>query len=265
MGLLLVARFSTSVKGDERMSVIVIVDDREALPVRAIPFVTGWMMSPDVVAKALAKTDHWVTRLKNVAAFHLMPDGEYAPMLPKEWDGIESELEILSSKLKASEAFDQENYPEWRRQSISILPAGCFVWKDEFEHAFSEAYSPQKLTLMDERPGDRALNYAPRIAPELVGTVMEGFYADHAIAEVVGAVGPENLERRRLQHEVILAVIGALDYQAMAIPDGGKAKIKSILMNRPQLFTPSGFDHAWKAGVAAGLFRLLNHDKHASH
>ena len=36
-------------------SLVVCIGDRDGLPVRAIPFVTGWKVSPDVVAKRLAR------------------------------------------------------------------------------------------------------------------------------------------------------------------------------------------------------------------
>jgi len=157
------------------MGIVVVIGGREAVPVRAIPFIAGWMLSPDVVAKTFAKTDHWVTRLDGVAAHYLSADGKYSPMLAKEWDGIEADLKILSDKLKAAEAFDQENYPTWRQQSILRLPASCFVWRDEFEEAFRHSYSPEHLTLLDERPGDRELNLSPRIPEELAEAVMQGF------------------------------------------------------------------------------------------
>lgn len=157
------------------MSIMVVIDGREAIPVRAIPFVTGWMVSPDVVAKSFAKTDHWITRLEGVTTYLLATDGNYYPMLPKEWDGIDAEIQILSEKLKTTEKFDQENYPVWRHQSVFLLPASCFVWRDEFEVAFSRSYSPNRLILLDERPGDRDLNFFPRIPEELVWAVMQGF------------------------------------------------------------------------------------------
>jgi len=100
------------------MGVEVVIDGREAIPVRAIPFITGWKMSPDMVASALARTD-LAQRLEKVPAYHLLPDGSFAPMLPKEWDGIQADLQILSDKLKAKDQIDNESYPEWRR-----LPPG---------------------------------------------------------------------------------------------------------------------------------------------
>lgn len=156
------------------MEVVIDIDGREAIPVRALSFVTGWMMSPDLVAASLANTD-LMGRLKSLSAFHLLPDGRYARMLPKEWDGVEADLKVLSDRLKASESFNQENYPDWRRQSIPMLPAGVFVWKDEFERAFAIAYSEERLTLMDERNGDRELNFMPRIPEELHDEVLAGF------------------------------------------------------------------------------------------
>lgn len=157
------------------MGIVVIIDGREAIPVRAIPFVAGWMISPDVVAKSFAKTDHWITRLDGVAAYYLAAEGKYSPMLAKEWDVIEADLDILSDTLKATEEVEQENYSVWRQQSILRLPASCFVWCDEFEEAFRRSYSPERLILWNKRPGDRELNFSPRIPEELTLAVMQGF------------------------------------------------------------------------------------------
>lgn len=244
------------------MNLTAVIDGKEIIPVRAIPFVTGWIMSPDVVAKSLANTDKWMTRLKDIASYHLMADGEYAVMLPKEWDCIEAELQVLSEKLQSNEEIDQENYSQWRRESIPLLPASCFVWKDEFIPSFSMAYSPQKLILINERPGDRELNFSPRVPYELLDVVMDGFIQkensqnDDPNSEMIG--------RRAQQLEIILAVIAALGFEPMEIPDGGKAKIKNACLTRPRIFTSNGFDHAWKAGLEKNLFRLENADKYKS-
>lgn len=71
----------------------------------------------------------------------------------------------------------------------------------------------------------------------------------------------DNPTRREHQYEIILAVIAAFEFNQLEIPDGGKAKIKATCLTRPRSFTPTGFDHAWKAGVASGLFRMVNHEK----
>lgn len=155
------------------MNVVVVIEGREAIPVRALPYVTGWTMAPDAVAKSLARTAFF-DRLKGVKAYHLSSQG-VAPMLPKEWDGVEADLAILTDKLMATQTIDQENYPAWRRESIPLLPPACFVWRDEFEPAFRRAYSPQRYPMLEEREGDRELNFMPRIPPELAAVVKEGF------------------------------------------------------------------------------------------
>ena len=74
----------------------------------------------------------------------------------------------------------------------------------------------------------------------------------------------ESLGKRGQQHEVILAVIEALAYEPMAIPTGGKKKIKEICLNRVRVFTQDGFEHAWKDGTKASLFSLLESEKFSS-
>ncbi|MCM8640533.1 hypothetical protein, partial [Accumulibacter sp.] len=61
---------------------------------------------------------------------------------------------------------------------VPLLPAGTFLWKDEFERAFLRAYSPHNLIWIDERPGDRELNYEPLIPKELQEAIFEGFGFD---------------------------------------------------------------------------------------
>ena len=168
------------------MSIKININGREAIPVRAIPFVTGWSMSPDMVASTLAHTDLF-TRLRGIAAYHFDSNGEFAPMLPKEWDGVEAELQAFSDTLKATEIVDFESYPTWLRQSIPLLPAGVFVWKDEFISAFARAYSNERLAILDERTGDRELNWTPLIPQALREVVVEGFSSvDKPVVRVQG-------------------------------------------------------------------------------
>lgn len=157
------------------MNLTTLIDGREATPIRAIPFITGWKISPDLVVSALAHTDHYALRFEGVVPCHLSVNGRYSPMLPKEWDGIEAELDVLSRTLQNSEDIIQERYPDWRRASILLLPPACFVWKDDFENAFRRAYSVQNYEILDERPGDRELNFSPYMPDALRENVMEGF------------------------------------------------------------------------------------------
>lgn len=156
-------------------------------------------MSPDVVAASLAKTE-LVHRLEGVMAYHLLDGGGPTAMLPKEWDGIEADLQSLSDVQKASEKVDGENYPEWRRESVIRLPASVFIWRDEFERAFARAYDSKRLNLIDERTGDRDLNFSPFIPPEMLRAVTEGF---PTLSGDVPSNEPPEQRRERLRRNVL--------------------------------------------------------------
>lgn len=157
------------------MNVIFVIQGKEAIPIRALPFVTGWTMSPDVVSTTFAHVDSWRKNLRAMSVFHLKSDGSYSALLPKEWDGVMAELLSLSNMYQMDEKFEGGNYVAWRRDSIPILPPSCFVWRDEFEAAFNADYSKYKYSIVDEREGDRELNFSPLVPERLESSVMQGF------------------------------------------------------------------------------------------
>ncbi len=113
---------------------------------------------------------------------------------------------------------------------------------------------------------DELFNWAERKRLYINADLLKEWKAinrDNNALTKVSATDEESLGRREQQHEVILAVIAALKYDPLQIPDGGKAGIKKICLTRPRSFTASGFDHAWKAGVSAGLFKLANREKYS--
>lgn len=153
------------------MNCVITINGREAVPVRAIPFITGWKtFSPDAVAIGLAQRCEW-GRLEGLTAYHTTEDGFYE-VLPKEWDGVTSELAALSNLLKKDDPDAKISYPEWRKKSISYLPSHCFVWLDEFERVYKGAMD--RLHIVNERAGDKQLNYHPRISAAVISAVFEG-------------------------------------------------------------------------------------------
>ncbi len=147
------------------------IDNRTVIPIRLIPFVTGWKLSPDVVVEMLAKSEKWHRVF--IPSFHLIPDNSYQAMLPKEWDIFGSDLEILSNKLQAGDKVEGESYSVWRKRSIETMPAGTFVWLDDLKTAYKKVNSHTIFT--DERPGDRELNLQPLVPIEMRDLVYEGF------------------------------------------------------------------------------------------
>lgn len=213
------------------MNTIIKINGREAIPIRAIPFVTGWMMSPDVVAKAFAHADHWVTKLIGVYAFNLSDDGSYAQTLPKEWDGIIAELEGLSNTYQMDETYEGGSYVAWRRDSVPLLPSTCFVWKDEFKKAFEKAYSKNNLILMDVRPGERELNFSPMVPEKLQSAVMQGF--EKYLSNIKSVEGIEKslmtVERESLLRLVIGMAISGYKYDPKSSRNSATAEISADL------------------------------------
>lgn len=81
-------------------------------------------------------------------------------------------------------------------------------------------------------------------------------------AEIDGQRAGESQPRRgERQIDAILTAAAALDMDPLKIPDGGKARIKEICLKRTDIFTDSGFDHAWKGAKKAGKVRMLNEEK----
>ena len=158
-----------------------LIDGREALPVRAIPYVTGWSVSPDEVAKGLARQiGPPFARLKDLFAYHVQADSPIR-ILPKEWDAVAVRLAALEKDLKTRfpdgphESEDPRGYAAWRTAATLALPSGVFVWWDEFEREFHDAFSSENLTLRGERSGDRDLSLNPMFAPGIKERLFEGF------------------------------------------------------------------------------------------
>lgn len=147
------------------------IDNKPIIPVRLIPFVTGWKLSPDVVVKILAKSDKW--NRVYIPSFHLSADNTYQPMLPKEWDVFNDDLEILSDTLHAGDKVEGESYPTWRKRSIEVIPGSTFVWLDDLKKTYETVNS--RIIFTEERPGDRELNLQPYMTPEERKLVFEGF------------------------------------------------------------------------------------------
>jgi len=200
---------------------VVIIAGREALPVRAIPFVTGWQsFSPDAVAEGLA---HRLEsgKLEGVTAYHIASDGSISAMLPKEWDGPARALDALSARLDEMEG---DSYPAWREQSILELPSHCFVWRDELEKSVTGWW--RVLYIVGERPGDKELNFTPRIPPNLEDAVREGMPKGGSAArhDTAAEAEPKVDDKRRDDDAELAALFDPVRVPTLEalFPDGGK-------------------------------------------
>ncbi|MFC7434326.1 hypothetical protein ACFQNJ_07360 [Hydrogenophaga bisanensis] len=165
------------------MKVIIKIGDREAVPVRAIPLLTHWeTMSPDVVAQALAWNEG-EPHFKGLQAFRCYEGSR--PIPAREWENeVCWQFTALNESMKATGNTPATGLLEWRRRALEILPAGVYVWKDEFEPMHCMRYGPDGETLLknmvpvDDEAHERlvALDFDPVISdPEIQRLVFEGF------------------------------------------------------------------------------------------
>lgn len=168
------------------MNVIVVIEGREAIPVRAIPFLTNWeKMIPVDVANALA-WDKSYRRFKGLKAFDI--ENVQNDISATWWQNNTClELKALFCTMKAVNIAYNHDSQDWRRKSLGVLPSGVFVWKDEFEPMYLCQYglegesmcdSTELSGLMQEEEQERRamLRFEPFIPDvETQRLVMEGF------------------------------------------------------------------------------------------
>lgn len=199
------------------MDVLITIDGREAIPVRAIPLLTDWqVLSPDAIAKALAGDELWFPQFIALTAYQIQ-DGTCKAIPAKFWDRLlMPKIEALSARIK-QEAPDGIGRARWLHESLCVLPASAFVWRDEFEDCFWRKYGPN-----GEVNRDVELDLSPFI-PELEKQklVMEGFETYQA-ARLVAPAG---------------AVVDTLEAPS---PSSGNSPDFSKLATREQLIAAFG-------------------------
>ncbi len=78
---------------DKRL--VIEVGGRKAIPVRAIPYITGWCLSPDKVARQLSgEVETAINVLSGMTAYRLSA-GIAIQVMPKEWDAILASIYLL--------------------------------------------------------------------------------------------------------------------------------------------------------------------------
>lgn len=115
---------------------------RDAVPLRAIPYVTSWKDTPDGIVRTLAapKTIRKMgfeisSRQNNLFAYQMDAQGHFEQVPPEQWESWVVTLNSLTLKLQADEREDAdgENWAPWRIKAVLELPDNVFVWLDEFQ------------------------------------------------------------------------------------------------------------------------------------
>jgi hypothetical protein len=128
----------------------VIIGGREALPLRAIPYVTSWSESPDSIVQALVEPpiikvglDYRIPNKRSLVAYLTLDSERYVALPPRQLKDILVSLNSLTKKLKADERLGavDENHAIWRIVGTLKLPDNVFVWLDEFQAWYSATRS----------------------------------------------------------------------------------------------------------------------------
>jgi len=162
-------------------SLLLLIGEREALPVRAIPYVTCWVLKPHDLASQLGRqTGAPFDWLRNTNAFHLV-GGKPRSVLPAEWHRVVGSFEALEARIRRETPYEQpgadpEGNERWRESAVEQLPAGVFVWRDDFERDFfgdlRRRFAPDCGTAGEK------LTYSPMGIAGVRASIFEGFEPD---------------------------------------------------------------------------------------
>jgi hypothetical protein len=187
------------------VDVIIQINGREAIPVRALPWMThDFHFSAQDVADALSLS----AKFPDFSGIHpFLIDGGIV--------SVDFWRNEIKGKIKRLEA--QRLEPEqWQLDSLAALPAGVFVWRDEWASAYnSSPYGPDTLAALgdadDEKDIDeRTLNFAPHIPLYLVQLVMEGFTQ----LSVQSVMSVDTASKQETATPGAVVTVGAFDSEA---------------------------------------------------
>lgn len=172
---------------------------RDALPVRAIPYVTGWQehygIEPQTIAKRLKPLEGADFTKWDILA-HKLVNGKPVAVKRSEWRVVENRAASYSKRLHKQFPRDINGkvcvvgLAEWQSKSAEKLPQGVFVWFDEFKNAYCNYYKFQEVILPEPDPAPLLLSMQTK------KMVLEGFeQAMLAAPEVTLGVSANDNER----------------------------------------------------------------------
>lgn len=248
------------------MNVLLIIDGREAIPLRAIPLLTNWEhLSPDEIVEALVGGSKFLASFDGLIAYRV-EEGIAKPIHPGFWENfVAREIEALSERIQEKQISHEDGQSKWREESLAVLPAGSFVWRDEFVPRFQATYPSDEVP--DVRAGtndeseevaedkDVELDFDLFISTDsLACLVMEGFDAFGPAKDVVRGNDDVPMQRAAAQEKAILSALQSLGYDPVRVPKwspgrlGVKGATRAALVGKHPLFLKGSrvFEKAWE-------------------
>lgn len=186
------------------MSIIVSINGREAIPVRALAWMTDWSFGALQVAEALTggvglpRNRREFETFQRLQAHHA--DSEYKAVRRRKWVDVVAALEEL----------EDQHYPQeqWRREATALMPSGVFVWRDEWEVAYnSSPDGPGSLIAIEddidaaEDVDYRTVDSNPALSDELTTLILEGL--DHRPG-AAAFLAPDTCDRAPVAHQAAI-------------------------------------------------------------
>lgn len=155
------------------VNLVVQIDGRKAIPVRALPWMTGWHFGAHEVAEALSG-DGCESGEPFTTAYWLEADGS-KHVTPKHfWVGVTQRLE------QAEDAEPPDL--DWHAIATGLLPEGVWVWADEWAAAYDDGPDGpgqlERIAVTEEDLKDvesRRIQQNPFVPRELQAILLAGF------------------------------------------------------------------------------------------
>ncbi len=146
------------------LNVVLSIGGHDAVPVRAVPYITGGHISPLGIVQVLLDPN------QHILGHALRATGEVTTMLPKNWDQFKQSIKSLGEK-------DSQTLSA---ATVALLPPSVFVHLADLERVYEDNYLPAREDLVAYTPAEREdfqMQFCAYIPEDLVPSVLEGFPA----------------------------------------------------------------------------------------
>lgn len=245
---------------------------------RAIPFLSNWEgMIPDALVGALAEHEVYF-QFHGMRAYRL-ERGACTAIPPTWWENFSAiELKASDDRIKRREISHADGKAKSMSESIRILPAATFVWRDEFEPRYLAKYRAPYFSLQtgeqmppEERAMRTSLDFDPFIPDlEIQRLVMEGFEQppDRVVPDLSGRpaivlpAGTESVDVSDIPRLIAVALYprllaqGRLPAGSKELPDDEAGRSRNVqldILERPYRSQSALAIKNGIRGVAGGL------------
>lgn len=180
------------------------INGRDAVPVRAIPYVSSWIFfHPSVVVANLARHIRTLT-------IYRIPFNTPIQIKANEWRKLKKRIKELCLRYENNAISDVE----WKREFVKLLPADAFVWRDDLENSWKNIR--KNWNFIDKPLVNTELVLAPTLDADEIAMVMMDDMAYKNIGKYLDGYwekpwGELPVEQRQAWREALSTIVGVDD------------------------------------------------------